>query len=135
MNGSVPYEFGGNREQHVRTGDMILRASLTTASLFWNQLALSHSEGISDYIADPDLREMRRRVAVNMNAMAEIITQRSAVQVENVDAFISPALLAHTRYGEYAQNTAIRYEELRTLTAMLRMPVRLREQVAVYAGN
>jgi hypothetical protein len=133
MNGPVPYKFGASREQHIRTGDKILRATLATASLFWNQLALSHGGTAGDYMADPGLREMRRRVAVNMDAMAEMITQTSAVQIESAYPFISPTLLGHARYGEYVRNTATRYEELRTFTAALKMPVRLRGQVPVYA--
>jgi len=129
MNGAVPYEFGASRQQHIQTGDIILRATLTTASLFWNQLALSHSGTASDHIADPGLREMRRRVAMNMDAMAEIITQASAVQVESAHAFISPQLLDHAQYGEYVRNTATRYEELRAFTAMLKMPGQLLVQV------
>jgi multidrug resistance protein MdtO len=119
MNGSVPYEFGANRDQHIQTGDMILRATLTSGALFWNQLAVLHNEEDSDYLTNPGLAEMRRNLAARMNTMADAAERNAAVPVEPTDNLVEPELLTDPRYGEYARNTIARYEELQNFTAIL----------------
>lgn len=37
---AVLYEFGVNREAHKGAGEIILRAALTSSSLFWNELVV-----------------------------------------------------------------------------------------------
>jgi multidrug resistance protein MdtO len=119
-NGSVPYEFGADREQQIQTGDLILRAAITSAALFWNQLAVLHNAHDADYLTDPDLQEMRRRLAGQLTAMADAITQPSgSFQVKHAEVLFTPAILANPRYAEYARNTAARFEELQNFTAML----------------
>jgi multidrug resistance protein MdtO len=119
MNGAVPYEFGLDRERHIQTGDMILRATLTAAALFWNQLAVLHNEEDLDYLTNSGLHEMRLRLSEHMSAMADALSQRSAITVEQAEQFVDPAVFSDPRYGEYARNTAARYSELQNFTAML----------------
>jgi len=119
MNGSVPYEFGANREQQIQIGDMILRATLTCGALFWNQLAILHNEEDSDYLTDPGLCDMRYKLAGHIDAMANAVERNSAIPLEAPESIVKPALLADPRYGEYARITAARYQELQNLTAIL----------------
>jgi multidrug resistance protein MdtO len=119
MNGSVPYEFGADRERQILTGDMIMRATLTCGALFWNQLAVLHNEADSDYLTDPSLRDMRHKIAEHMSTLANAVECNIVIPIEPVATFIDPTLFADPRHGEYARNTAARYEELQNLTAIL----------------
>jgi multidrug resistance protein MdtO len=106
-NDLVEYELGVNREQHMRSGEMILRASLTAVALFWNQLAVLHNEDDRDFFREPGLNEMRRKLAGQMDVMAEAAN------------LVDAALLEHPRYGEYARNAVGRYGELQTIVESL----------------
>jgi multidrug resistance protein MdtO len=119
MNGSVPYEFGADRERQILTGDMIMRATLTCGALFWNQLAVLHNPEDSDYLTNPGLRDMRHKIAEHMTTLANAVECNIEVPIEPIATFIDPALFADPRHGEYARNTAARYEELQNLTAIL----------------
>jgi multidrug resistance protein MdtO len=116
-NTSVPYEFGINRDEQVKTGDMILRAGITAAALFWNQLAVLHNENDADFLSDPALRELRQKLAGEMTGMAEAIDVKTAIAAESPRAPLSPHLTANPRYAEYAKLTVDRFEELRNFTA------------------
>jgi multidrug resistance protein MdtO len=116
---SVEYEFGLDREQHIRSSEMILRAAVTTAALFWNQLAVLHSETDFDFVTEPRLVELRGKLAVHLDAMAEAVVQKTTFASEYSATLISPELLKDARYGEYARNTVARYEELQAFTSAL----------------
>jgi len=117
MNTSVPYEFGPARDRHIQMGDMILRATLTAAAIFWNQLALLHNEADADYLAKPELQAMREKLALDMNTLADAAVNQSPVTVNPTSAFIDAPFLTDPRYGEYTRNTLARFEELETFTA------------------
>jgi multidrug resistance protein MdtO len=118
-NTSVPFEFGSHREQHIQAGDMILRAALTSAAMFWNQLAVLHSDEDTDYLAEPHLQEMRRRLARQLNSLADDLAQTSPVHVKQAGVLLTPEILADPRFAEYARNTVARFEELQNYTAIL----------------
>jgi multidrug resistance protein MdtO len=44
MSEVVEYEFAVNREQHIRSSELILQISITAAALIWNQVAVLHDE-------------------------------------------------------------------------------------------
>ena len=119
MNGSVQYEFGPERSRHIETGDMILRSALTSAALFWNQLAVLHNAEDSHYLHEPKLRLMRATLSEHMRTMADAIEHNSQIPIDPCCNFIDPALLADPRYRDYARNTEARYDELQNFTAML----------------
>jgi multidrug resistance protein MdtO len=117
-NTAVPYEFGLARDQHIQTGDQILRATLTAAAIFWNQLALLHNEQDIDFLADPGLRTMRGKLATDMNTLAEDTLTQAPVEIKPASVFLDATLLNHPRFGEYARNTMARFEELENFTAI-----------------
>jgi multidrug resistance protein MdtO len=119
MNDAVDYEFGVDREQHVRTGEMILRTSLTAGTLFWNQFAILYSEEDKDFLTEPHLIEMRRKLAEYVDALAEGVVKRTAPVTVPGTAFLPPAMLDDPRYGEYSRNTIARFEELQSFALML----------------
>jgi multidrug resistance protein MdtO len=123
MSDAANYEFGPDRERHVQTSQLILRATLAAAALFWNQLAVLHHEFESDFLAEPGLPEMHRNLAARMDALADSVEQKSHLPGSQGDLQVNPVLLQNPRYGEYTRNIIARYEELRSFTASLRFQV------------
>ena len=119
MNGSVPYDFGTDRSQQIQLGDMILRGTVSTAALFWQQFAILHTGQGSEYLTSPALREMRRKVATNLRGWADAIEQQASMTTVDAESFISPELRNDLRFAEYAANTAARFEELQCFTMNL----------------
>jgi len=122
MNDTVAYEFGVDREKHSRAGESILQGALTAVPFFWNQLAVLHNERDRDFLTEPGLIEMRRRVAVHMDAMAAAVVQGTAFPPAHAGDLVDPSVLVSPRYGEYARNTVAAVEELqaRVSTVLLR---------------
>jgi multidrug resistance protein MdtO len=119
MNDSVDYEFGVDRERHVRTSEMILRTSLTAGTLFWNQFAVLYSEEDKDFLTEPDLIEMRRRLAEYIDSLAEGVVKKTVPVTVPATAFLAPAMLNNPRYEEYSRNTIARFEELQAFALIL----------------
>ena len=126
MNDAVQYEFGVDRERHIETAEQILRAALTAVALLWNELSVLHKEDDEDFLRDPGLIEMRRKMASHLATLVSSVKQESRLQ----DAAHSPEpplsfapmdLLEHPRYGEYVQNSIARFRELETIVIGLEM--------------
>jgi multidrug resistance protein MdtO len=118
-NGSVPYEFGLNREQQIQIGDSILRAALAAAALFWNQLAVLHNAEDRSYLVDPGLQEMRLKLSAHLRLMAEEVLQISPLRFSSQQLFLDAAIIAHPHYAEYVKNTIDRIEELERFAVAL----------------
>jgi len=119
MSEAVEYEFGVDREGHIRSSELMLQISMTAAALIWNQVAVLHDERDSDFIAEPGLVEMRRQLAAQLNSMAEAVDSKTAYPLENMATFVSLSMLNSLRYGEYIRNTIARYEDLQNLALEL----------------
>jgi multidrug resistance protein MdtO len=119
MNEAVEFEFGVDRELHQRSGETILQAALTAVGLFWNQLAVLHDERDRDFLEEPGLIELRRKLADHMEAMADAVVRKTAFQTADAGSFVAPALLESPRYGDYAQNAVKRYGELQAIVSTL----------------
>jgi multidrug resistance protein MdtO len=115
----VEYEFGVDREHHIRSRELILQISITAAALIWNQVAVLHDQRDIDVFAEVGLVEMRRKLADHMNVMAEAIAQKTGLPTEYSAKLASPSLLNIERNGEYTRNTLARYEDLRALASAL----------------
>jgi len=112
MNDTVAYEFGVDREKHSRLGDTILEGALTAVPFFWNQLAVLHNEEDRDFLTEPSLIEMRRKVAVQMDAMADAVVRQKAFAQAGAADLADSSLLVSPRYGEYVRNTVAAFEEI-----------------------
>jgi multidrug resistance protein MdtO len=119
MSEVVEYEFGDDREQHIRSSELILRISITAAALIWNQVAVLHDEQRIDFLAEPGLVEMRRRLADRLNVLAEAVMRKTSWSEEHLGSFVSRHLSGSEHYGEYVRNTIARYEDLQTLASQL----------------
>jgi multidrug resistance protein MdtO len=120
MNDAVDYEFGVDREEHLRSGKVILQAALSSVAFFWNQFAALHNPQSREFLAQPRLSEMRHQMAERLDAMA-VSVRRKTKSVDNEHAVtLDSSLLTSPLYGEYARNSIDRFHELESLVADLR---------------
>jgi len=119
MSEVVEYEFGDDREQHIRSSELILQISITAAALIWNQVAVLHDEQGTDCLAEPVLAQMRRRLTDHLYILAEAVERKTSSPAEHLSSLVDRHLLENEHYGEYAKNTIARYEDLRTLASQL----------------
>jgi multidrug resistance protein MdtO len=120
MNDTIEYEFGVDRSLHTLTGQTILRAALALVALFWNQFAVLHREQDLDFLTQPELVAMSRRMAEGMDAMANATTNKVEFVVTNRDSLVDHSFLTHPRYGEFARSAVDRYEELQLIVSHLK---------------
>jgi multidrug resistance protein MdtO len=121
MNDTIEYEFGVDRGLHAHTGQTILRAALTSVALFWNQFAVLHHEEDRDFLTQPELIAMRRKMAEGMDAMANAAVNKVEFPVIDRGSLVDPSLLTNPIYGEFARNAVDRYQELELAVSNLRM--------------
>jgi multidrug resistance protein MdtO len=119
MSEGVEYEFGVDREQHLRSSELILQISITAAALIWNQIAVLHDEQEIGFWAEPGLVEMRRKLAGHLTVMADAIARKTGFPSEDSASLASPSLLNSEHSGEYTRNTIARYEDLLNLASAL----------------
>jgi multidrug resistance protein MdtO len=119
LNDAVDYEFGVDRESHIRTSEMILRTSLTAGALFWNQFAVLYSDESKDFLTEPNLVDMRRKLATHIDRLADGVTKKTVPEIIPATDFVTTAMLADSRYGEYSHNTIARFEELQAFAFKL----------------
>jgi len=127
MRDSVEYEFGLDRQRHIDIADKVIGASLTSAALIWNELAVLHKEEDADFLREGCLIELRREIATQLELLEARVTiesngaapheESSASSFTHPSCFASAEILEHPRYGEYARNTIARYEELEAIVA------------------
>lgn len=123
MNDAVQYEFGVDREEHLRSGKVVLQAALASVAFFWNQLAVLHSAKARDFVTQPELSEMRHSMADGFETMASSVVNKTAfADVEPAKA-LDASLLASPLYGEYARNSIARFHDLQSLIADLQARV------------
>jgi multidrug resistance protein MdtO len=117
MNDAVGYEFGTDRERNVHASEVMVRGALTAVAMFWNQLAVLHSEADDDFVHDPDLIELRNTLAATLDVMAKAVVEDKAYLPAALDNFARIPLRA--RFREYAQNAVERFQELQAIVSSL----------------
>jgi multidrug resistance protein MdtO len=118
-NTAVPYDFSPDRERHIQEGDAILRATLTAAALFWNEIAMLHSLEEEEVPVEPGRRELRDHLAARMIVMADLVAQHCPVAPETSPLTTDPILLTDPDLGEYTQHLVARHAELEKFVAAL----------------
>jgi multidrug resistance protein MdtO len=118
MNDAVAYEFGTDRERNVHASEVMVRGAITAVAMFWNQLAVLHSDTDDDFIHDPDLVELLDTLASRLDVMAKAVVEEKAYVPAPIDNnFLRRPLSA--RYREYVQNAAERFRELQAIVSSL----------------
>ncbi len=119
MNDVVIYEFGTDHEEQLRSGKVILQVALSSVAFFWNQFAALHNPQAREFLAQPQLSEMRHRMADRLDALASSVRQKTLPHIEHA-VTLDASLLANPLYGEYARNSIDRFHELESLVTDLR---------------
>ena len=114
MKDAVEYEFGIDRQRHMEIAEKILRAALIAVALVWNELTVLHEEEESDFLSQTGLRDLRAKLAVQLDGFSAAVVQESEGSVEQISFSPDPELLENPRFGEYAQHTVARYHELQS---------------------
>ena len=112
LNDTVKYEFGKDRELHLRQSETMLRASLAAVALFWNELVVLNTPEDDDFFKDPELIAMRQTIAEHLEAMASAVVRSLPVPVVSPAAFVSPELDGNLLFGEYVRNALSRLGEV-----------------------
>lgn len=130
MNDTVEYDFGVDRELHLRLSETILRASLIAIALFWNQMVYLHRTSDRDMLENPELIEMRHKMAAAMEMMGDAIREKKTFSAPDPAEFIVPSAVANPRYREYAQTALARFRELQSYVEQICNTVWSRTQTA-----
>jgi multidrug resistance protein MdtO len=123
LNDTVEYEFGVDIAQHRNSSATTLNAALTSVAFFWNQFAVLHGPEDYDFITQPQLMAMRKRMAVGLEKMSVVVTDKTDYEEESPADVLTADVLSSPRYGEYARNSVDRYEELERLVETMRILV------------
>jgi multidrug resistance protein MdtO len=119
MNDAVKYEYGTDRESHVRSGKMMMKAALASRALFWNELAMLHNTKTHDCPGHASLSEMRCNIAKRLDALADGMLGKTPTSIADATTFTFPAFIESPLCSEYAGNVRSRYEELQAVIAGL----------------
>jgi len=119
LNDAVEFEFGVNKEIHLHSSQVILRAAFVAVAMFWNQLVILLSSDGEDFLGEPKLIEIRCAIATELNSMAEVVTTKTTYVPAHAGSFLDAAILDHPRYGEYVRNTVNRFGELQEVILSL----------------
>ncbi len=106
MHEAVSYEFGADREMHMRESERIMQASIAAAALFWSGLA-SLTQELGE---DATLLARRRMLGENLERMAESYEGRGVVAVEERGAGVPGVPVEMVAEG--ATGAMARYLEL-----------------------
>ena len=123
LNDTVEYEFGVDIAQHRKSSETTLNAALTSVAFFWNQFAVLHRPEDNDFISQPQLMAMRKRMAEGLEKMSVSVTERTDYEEEFPADVLNADILTSSRYSEYARNSVDRYEELERVVETLRVLV------------
>jgi multidrug resistance protein MdtO len=109
LNDAAKYEFGLDREGHVRIAGKLMQMSMTAVALVWNHAA-RFDELEQDYLReDPALVSLRQTVEEGLSSMADAVEKKRSTTAE---------LLVGAESGsEYVRLTIARFNELQSLSA------------------
>ena len=116
------YEFGVGHEGHKAAGESILRAALTSGSLFWNELAVLEREQDRDLVTSDELVTIRSALAEGLEAMANSLVQQKSIEPKTELALEARHLPVGGREAEYAAIMVSRYKEVESILSELRAP-------------
>jgi multidrug resistance protein MdtO len=112
---AVLYEFGIDHETHKSAGETLLRAALTSGSLFWNELAMLERKQDRDLATDKELLKIRRAVAKELEAMADAVVEYKSIAQLGETALETDHFPLSPREEEYANSVVSRYREVESI--------------------
>jgi multidrug resistance protein MdtO len=117
---AVLYEFGVDHEGHKAAGETLLRAALTSGSMFWNELAVLARTQDRDLLRDNELLNIRRAVAKRLETMAEAVVGQKPVEPLRGPGLDEEEFPPGAREAEYANTLVSRYKEVESI--LLNLP-------------
>jgi multidrug resistance protein MdtO len=116
LNDAVEYEFGVDRDRHLRAGRILMEISMTAIALVWSHATLIDREEPGGSVSRPALVKLRQSVAQGLLLMAEALKEipyaLNAVAIPDLED-------AAGATPEYARNTVARFRELQSLALTL----------------
>jgi multidrug resistance protein MdtO len=112
---AVLYEFGVDHEGHMAAGETMLRAALTSSSLFWNELAVLQRTQDRYLLADEELVKIRGAVAKRLETMAEAVVEQKPVEPLRRPGLDGEHFPPGAREAEYANTLLSRCKEVESI--------------------
>jgi multidrug resistance protein MdtO len=109
LNEAAQYEFGPDRERHIRAAGKLMQMSMTVVALVWNHVAILNELDESDSNSQPELASVRQAVREGLLSIAEAIEKKQSIEKER--------LVADGSSSEYLRLTILRFNELQSLSA------------------
>ena len=108
LNEAAKYEFGLDREGHIRTAGKLMQMSMTAVALVWNHAA---------YFDELDENDSRGRALVSLRQDVEQGLSSMADAVEKKHSTTAELLVADESGSEYVRLTIARFNELQSMSA------------------
>jgi multidrug resistance protein MdtO len=116
---AVLYEFGVDHDSHKAAGETILRAALSSAALFWNELAVLERNEDRDLRRNPRLLAIRSTLSSALNALAESVAKNKQIEQQAGQPFMVAERLPDVREAEYVSTMMSRYRDIESILATL----------------
>jgi len=124
---AVLYEFGVDHEGHKAAGEVMLRAALTSGSLFWNELVVLERRQDRDLLEAEELGSIRRVIAKKLDEMAQAVVEEKPVEPLQGTSLNTEHSPADARKAEYINTLLSRYREVESI--LLNLPVQEQSRV------
>ena len=115
------YEFGVDHEAHKAAGEALLRAALTSGSLFWNEVAVLERKQNRDPATHEKMLKIRSTLAKRLEAIADAVIQQRAIVPLRETSLGAGRFPPDSREAEYANIMVSRYREVESI--FLDLPV------------
>lgn len=109
LNEAAQYEFGPDRDRHIRTAGKLMQMSMTAVALVWNHVAILDEPDENDSKSHPGLASVRQAVREGLFSIADAIEKEHSTETER--------LMADESSSEYVRLTILRFNELQLLSA------------------
>ena len=111
LNEAAQYEFGVDRERHIRTAGKLMQMSMTAVALVWNHVAIVDEPDENDSKSNPGITRIRQAVKEGLVSIADALGKEHSTEMER--------LVADESSSEYLRLTLLRFNELQSLSAAL----------------
>ena len=112
---AVLYEFGVDHEAHKAAGEIVLRAALSSGSLFWNELAVLERKQDRDLVTAEELRRIRTLLAKRLETMADAVLEHKPITALRETALEIEHFPKGSREAEYANTMVSSYREVESI--------------------
>jgi multidrug resistance protein MdtO len=109
------YEFGVDHEAHKAAGETVLRAALTSGSLFWNELAVLERTQDRDLATREKLLKIRSALAKRLETIADAVVEQKPIVPLRETSLEAGRFPPDSREAEYVNIMVSRYREVESI--------------------